>query len=105
MFGIKPQTQGDGMSEETMIVKSDRMNLVAKALSSKSRLMILRLLFKEDIDITRLAERMGMTAATVSDHINILAEVGLININYKPGGHGVRKVCSANSKHIVFKIR
>ncbi len=94
------------MSEETMVIEPGRTSIVAKALKAKSRVMILKILYEEDMNITSLAERMGMSIAAVSEHIKILVEAGLTTIHYKSGMHGgVKKVCSTNTKNVVFNIR
>lgn len=53
-----------------------------KCLSDKSRLQILKSLAIEDMYVERLAERLGITAATVSFHLKKLAEAGAVS-SYK----------------------
>ena len=43
-----------------------------KCLSDKSRLQILKSLAKEDMYVERLAERLGLTPATISFHLKKL---------------------------------
>lgn len=49
-----------------------------KCLSDKSRLQILKSLVIEDMYVERLAERLGITAPTVSFHLKKLAEAGAV---------------------------
>ena len=49
-----------------------------KCLSDKSRLQILQSLAMEDMYVERLAERLGLTAPTVSFHLKKLAEAQLV---------------------------
>ena len=49
-----------------------------KCLADKSRLQILKSLAAEDMYVERLAERLGLSAATVSFHLKKLAEVGAV---------------------------
>ncbi len=49
-----------------------------KALADKSRLQILKSLTQEDMYVERLAERLGLTPATISFHLKKLAEVGAV---------------------------
>ena len=49
-----------------------------KCLSDKSRLQILKSLAIEDMDVERLAERLGLTPATISFHLKKLSEVGAV---------------------------
>lgn len=53
-----------------------------KCLSDKSRLQILKSLAMEDMYVERLAERLGLTAPTVSFHLKKLADAGAV-VSYK----------------------
>ncbi len=53
-----------------------------KCLADKSRLQILKSLAIEDMYVERLAERLGITAPTVSFHLKKLAEAGAVT-SYK----------------------
>ena len=56
--------------------------LLFKCLADKSRLQILKSLAIEDMYVERLAERLGITAATVSFHLKKLADAGAVT-SYK----------------------
>ena len=49
-----------------------------KCLADKSRLAILKSLMEEDMYVERLAERLGITSATVSFHLKKLEEAGAV---------------------------
>lgn len=51
-----------------------------KCLGDKSRLQILKSLAQEDMYVERLAERMGLSAPTVSFHLKKLAEAGAVRM-------------------------
>lgn len=53
-----------------------------KCLADKSRLQILKSLAIEDMYVERLAERLGITASTVSFHLKKLADAGAVS-SYK----------------------
>lgn len=53
-----------------------------KCLADKSRLQILKSLVIEDMYVERLAERLGLTAPTVSFHLKKLADAGAVT-SYK----------------------
>lgn len=53
-----------------------------KCLADKSRLQILKSLAREDMYVERLAERLGITAPTVSFHLKKLADSGAVR-SYK----------------------
>ncbi len=92
------------MSEETLDVDGDRINLVAKALSSKTRIKILKLTSEKDIDVSRIAGMLGQTEANISAQIKILETAKLLVSRYEPGMHGVRKICSTKIDTVIFKL-
>ena len=51
---------------------------IFKCLADKSRLTILRSLDKEDMYVERLAERLGVSAPTISFHLKKLEEIGAV---------------------------
>lgn len=53
-----------------------------KCLADKSRLLILKSLMSEDLYVELLAERLGLTAATVSFHLKKLSDAGAVS-SYK----------------------
>ena len=60
------------MSKETLEVDRDDINIVAKALSSKTRVQILRMTSEKDIDVSRIAGILNQTEANISAQIKIL---------------------------------
>jgi predicted transcriptional regulator len=66
-----------------------------KALASAPRLRILEYLTHPSrlCNLTELAEALGMNLATVTMHINILEEAGLILCEHIPGERGTQRVC------------
>jgi ArsR family transcriptional regulator len=52
---------------------------VAKALAHPSRLMMLDLLGKAEMSVTEITEAVGADQSTVSKHLAILKETGLID--------------------------
>lgn len=51
---------------------------VFKALSSESRLRVVRLLKEHPQCVNAIAERLGMTQSAVSQHLRVLREAGLV---------------------------
>ena len=66
-----------------------------KALASEPRLRILEYLTSPSklSNLTELAEALDMNLATVTMHINILEEAGLILCEHIPGERGTQRVC------------
>ena len=51
---------------------------IFKALSDKNRLRILKMLQKKSLCVCEITEILGLAASTVSNHLSILKETGLI---------------------------
>ena len=92
------------MSKETLEVDKDDINLVAKALSSNTRVKILRMTSEKDIDVSRIAGMLNQTEANISAQVKILENAGLLVSRYEPGMHGVRKICSTKVDTVIFKL-
>lgn len=63
-----------------------------KCLSDKSRLQILKSLAIEDMYVERLAERLGLTAPTISFHLKKLLDAGAV-ISYKNQYYTMYSLC------------
>lgn len=92
------------MPEEKLTVEGDDLSVVAKALSSETRVKILKMTSKEDIDVSRIAGRLGQTEANISAQIKILENAKLLVSRYEPGQHGVRKICTTHVKTVIFNL-
>ncbi|MDO5325666.1 MAG: helix-turn-helix domain-containing protein [Clostridia bacterium] len=76
---------------------------IFKALSSETRLCILELLQEEGaMSITAIAEKLGLTAGTLTPHIRALQDCGLITISMTEGKHGTMKICTAAESSILI---
>ncbi|TXT56885.1 MAG: hypothetical protein BAJATHORv1_20482 [Candidatus Thorarchaeota archaeon] len=92
------------MSETIEISNDDAIIRLGRALSSKTRLKILRLLLEEEKDVTRVARHLGGTEANASAQIKILQETGLLDCRYEPGQHGLKKISSTKVKKIIINF-
>ena len=63
-----------------------------KGLSDKSRLQILKSLAKEDMYVERLAERLGLTPATISFHLKKLEDAKAVT-SYKEQYYTMYSLC------------
>ena len=59
------------------MTEAEAINLF-KCLADKSRLQILKSLAAEDMYVERLAERLGLTASTISFHLKKLSDAGAV---------------------------
>ncbi len=53
---------------------------IAKAMAHPSRLLMLDLLQKKDMSVGQLTENVGADQSTVSKHLAILKDVGLVSV-------------------------
>jgi len=86
-------------------VNDDRqIELIVKALSSKTRRQILQKLRESPLDVSNLAEHLDMTEANISAQIKKLQKAGLIDCTYKSGKHGVRKLSLLKFNQILINF-
>lgn len=63
-----------------------------KCLADKSRLQILQSLMQEDMYVELLAERLGLTPATISFHLKKLEAVGAVT-SYREQYYTMYSIC------------
>lgn len=90
------------MPNEIVVSGGDAL-LVADALNSTS-LRILRLLSREHLDISTIAERLHLSQPYVSEQIRRLHETNLIKVNYESGKRGIRKICELAVRRVIIEI-
>ncbi|WEG11091.1 helix-turn-helix domain-containing protein [Pullulanibacillus sp. KACC 23026] len=66
---------------------------IFEALSSKVRIQIIQILAKQSMNITALAESVGLSTAIMTMHIKKLERGGIIRTKMVPGKAGVQKIC------------
>jgi biotin operon repressor len=74
-----------------------------KCLADTSRLQILRSLFKEDMYVERLAERLNLSAATISSHLRKLEKIGAVK-SRKEQYYTVYALCPDVFSHRVIDL-
>lgn len=77
---------------------------IMKAMASKTRLTLLRLLKEKHLDVCGCAKALNQTEANISAQIKILEKVRLISPKYEAGRHGVKKVCEPHLERIIINI-
>ncbi|MCR5789204.1 MAG: ArsR family transcriptional regulator [Lachnospiraceae bacterium] len=76
-----------------------------KCLGSDMRVAILQLLSeKGPMQMGAIAESLGITAGSLSLHVKMLAECGLINIRFETGKHGLQRICSIVDEKILIDL-
>lgn len=84
----------------------DRLVAVSHALSTRSRVDILRLLSARKMNVVEIAEALSLPVSTVANNVKVLEAAKLINTELLPASRGAMKVCSRNYDdiHIGFNL-
>ena len=77
---------------------------ICKALSSETRLEILKCLVSKSMTISELAEQFYLPMSSMCLHIKTLKEAGLITSVQKPGIRGSQKLCGIRSSNIELDL-
>ncbi len=67
---------------------------VARAFASDERLKILKYMLNKSVSVSAISKDLDMPISSVSRHIEILSDAGLIFITYQPGLKGHTKYCA-----------
>lgn len=89
---------------ELSIEDPDRLVAVTHALSTRSRVEMLRLLDKEDLNIIEIAARLQLPVSTVASNVKVLEAAGLIRTSAVPASRGAMKLCSSNYSNIQINL-
>jgi predicted transcriptional regulator len=73
---------------------------ILKALASRPRLKILKLLKERDLNISEIAGELQIPLSTVTMHVAVLEKAGLIYTGFFPAARGMQKVCCRAYDHI-----
>jgi len=96
--------EGVCLALEELVVTGEEALKVADALTSTS-FKILQLLSEERLDVSTIAERLGLSEAYMSEQLRLLEELKLIKVGYERGKRGIRKVCELAVKKITIVIK
>ncbi|MBD3196160.1 MAG: ArsR family transcriptional regulator [Candidatus Lokiarchaeota archaeon] len=92
-------------SSDLIVIESDdHIELIMKALSSKTRREILQQIQMGPMDVSDIAAILDMTEANISAQIKKLEKAKLISCDYSSGKHGVRKISSIRFNSLLVKF-
>lgn len=77
---------------------------VGNALSSPTRIQILKLLYYNSYNVGEIAEKLNIPASSTAHHIRILENAGLIQTNLQPGNRGSMKLCSRKNDFLHIRL-
>ncbi len=94
------------------MIQTIKMNLddtwqlsnISKALSSETRIEILRQLRSKDLNVNEIAEILDIPASSSAAHVKVLEEAGMIKTTLQPGIRGSMKVCHVILDHIYIEM-
>jgi predicted transcriptional regulator len=92
------------LSLRELVLRGEEALKIADALTS-ANFRILQSLSKERLDVSTIAEKVELSEAYVSEQIQLLEELKLINVSYEPGKRGIRKMCELAVKKITIVIK
>lgn len=77
---------------------------IFRALASGVRLRILKLLTERDFNVHEIARALQLNYPTVSKHIQVLEQAGLLSCEYLPGTQGAQKRCRLRWDKLIFSL-
>jgi predicted transcriptional regulator len=87
-----------------LTIDNDTTLPVLKALANETRLMIISLLSHNVMNVTELADALGIPHSTVNFNLKQLEDAGLLHVEYEPGTRGSQKLCSKRYDEIHVKL-
>jgi predicted transcriptional regulator len=75
-----------------------------RALASETRLRILDLLAHGDLNINEIGTALGLAQPTVTKHMQLLEQVGLVKAEYMPGAQGMQKRCRIGVERLMVSL-
>ena len=83
---------------------SQKLANISKALSSETRIEILRYLRYKDMNVNEIAELLNIPASSSASHVKVLEEAGMIKTSLQPGIRGSMKLCHIVLDHIYVEM-
>ncbi len=81
-----------------------RAAMICRALSSETRLQILHVLIDSSMTISQLAEYFYLPISSMSVHVHILEEAGLVTAISNPGVRGTKKLCGISASSVTLDL-
>lgn len=84
--------------------QSQGLEALGRALSSKHRIDILKLLYYQSLNINEISEALSLPSSSTAMHVRVLEEADLINTENQPGTRGTMKLCSRKVDNVFLKL-
>lgn len=95
------------MSKKTgniLILNTEKDINILKALSTEVRIRILEILNGKKLNVSQIAQELGIPQSTAVVNINILEKAGLVKVENKKGERGSQKLCSTQYSEIIISF-
>jgi len=77
---------------------------VGNALSSPTRIQILKLLYYHSYNVKEIAKELNIPASSAALHIKVLENADLIQTKQQPGNRGSMKLCSRKNDYVNIRL-
>jgi len=92
------------MEKRLLIAQYDEIDIVAKALNSKIRREMLRILRDRELNVNQLAQHLDIPQSTCTVNVQILEQAHLISTRQIAASKGAQKMCSLTCDEVVLPI-
>lgn len=90
--------------ERVSFSEVEKITKIGKALSSKLRIQILKVLQEQEYNVNEIAEKLEIPASSAAMHVKILEEAGLIDTRLRAAVRGSMKVCSKKAEGVLIDL-
>ncbi len=92
------------MAHHIQEISASESVAVFRALASESRARIIELLAERDMNINELSAALGLAQPSVTKHVRILEEAGLVVSDYLAGPQGMQKRCRRVHDRLIVEM-
>jgi predicted transcriptional regulator len=92
------------VDNRVVIVPSDKISVVASALSSRLRRRMLRLLYHKRMNVNDIARELQVAQSTAATNILVLERAGLIRTEQAAATRGSQKLCTSDCEEIILGL-
>ena len=89
---------------EINLENEEQLCKLGAALSSPSRIQVLKLLYFNSFNVGEIAEKLQIPASSAALYVRSLENAGLINTRVQQGSRGSMKICSRKNDLISIKL-
>lgn len=93
------------MSEPILYAKAEDIEKISRALDSNIRIRMLEIIYKEELNVNQLCERLGIPQSSCTTNLKILEQAGLVQSRVVPNKtRGTQKLCSLKYDKVLISL-